>query len=342
MFDRPFGLTPADLQSVLRAGGLAPSLHNSQPWAFRVSAESIEIHLDQTRLLSAADSTGAEARMSCGSALFNIRLTLARLGVLAEVTLRSTPDEGPLAVITNGGATTITPEWADLERAIAQRRTNRRPFMDAEVPSELRVALTRAAEKERASLVLLSTPAQTEPLRKLSLQAHRIQSADKDWRAEWSQWTGRDQQPDGVPLRAAGPRPEEIDRWTLRDFGHSETAPDERKVRVAGKDFESEPLIAVLCTYGDEDFTQFQAGQALQRVLLTATHHGLAASFLSQLIEVPHIRADLQTLLGGVNYPQTVLRIGFGGPVPATPRRSVADCLIQDSVGQEGAESVRS
>ena len=67
----------------------------------------------------------------------------------------------------------------------------------------------------------------------------------------------------------------------------------------------------------------------MQRVLLTATNLGMAASFLSQLIEVKAVRRQVSDLLGGQVHPQVVLRIGFGGPVSATPRRSVQDCLLQ-------------
>jgi hypothetical protein len=63
-------------------------------------------------------------------------------------------------------------------------------------------------------------------------------------------------------------------------------------------------------------------------VLLTATTLGLSASFLSQPIEVPHVREELRRALGGTLAPQTVLRLGFGSPVPATPRRSVTELLM--------------
>jgi hypothetical protein len=65
----------------------------------------------------------------------------------------------------------------------------------------------------------------------------------------------------------------------------------------------------------------------MQRVLLTATEAGLSASFLSQVVEVPSARRQLRDLIGGGLWPQTVLRIGYGSPVPATPRRDVAEVV---------------
>ncbi|HEY9484846.1 MAG TPA: nitroreductase, partial [Micromonosporaceae bacterium] len=55
---------------------MAPSIHNSQPWRFRVAGDRIEVMLDRDRLLSAIDPTGREAWMSVGAALLNLRVAI--------------------------------------------------------------------------------------------------------------------------------------------------------------------------------------------------------------------------------------------------------------------------
>ena len=92
-----------------------------------------------------------------------------------------------------------------------------------------------------------------------------------------------------------------------------------RDGRVPGKDFEEEPLIAVLTSHLAGTAAEVQVGQALQRVLLTATAAGLATSFLRQVVEVPQTREELRRLFGGTRPPQAVLRIGW--PRAVTPRR---------------------
>jgi hypothetical protein len=88
--------------------------------------------------------------------------------------------------------------------------------------------------------------------------------------------------------------------------------------RFVGKDYESDPLVVVLCSFYDGRLAELQAGQAMQRVLLAATTLGLSASFLSQPVKVPGIRDELRRALGGSLVPQTMLRIGFGSPGAAT------------------------
>jgi hypothetical protein len=65
----------------------------------------------------------------------------------------------------------------------------------------------------------------------------------------------------------------------------------------------------------------------LQRVLLTAAAAGLDVSFLSQIVEVTQTREELHGLIGATQWPQAVLRIGYGWPVVATPRRETRDLL---------------
>jgi hypothetical protein len=119
---------------------------------------------------------------------------------------------------------------------------------------------------------------------------------------------------DGVPRSAGGPRPIGGSLLTPRRF-HD----------VAGeRPFEQDPLVAMLTTHDDTVRDHLQAGQAMQRVLLTATVIGLATSFLSQPVEVPLTRAGLRALLAAPGHPQTVLRIGYGHPAGLTPRRPVS------------------
>ncbi len=160
-------------------------------------------------------------------------------------------------------------------------------------------------------------------MRGLVAQAHQLQRDDPEFLAEWSQWTGRvPDSADGVSALSGGYLPEPQDQWVRRDYSDGRAAE-----RLPGKDFETDPLIAVVGTFHDLPLAHVQAGQAMQRVLLAATDAGLAASFLSQVVEVPQTRTVLRTVIAGGLWPQIVLRIGYGSPVPSTRRRNVADVV---------------
>ncbi|AXX29278.1 Dinucleotide-utilizing enzymes involved in molybdopterin and thiamine biosynthesis family 2 [Actinosynnema pretiosum subsp. pretiosum] len=318
------GLSEDEVESVLTAAALAPSVHNTQPWRFRLEEDRIELHADLDRRLPATDPEDRELRLACGAALFNLRLALQGHGIRPLVTLMPGHDApGALAVVRRGGKLLLDDETHQLLNAVPARRSNRKPFHDVPVPVRHRQALLRAAERERSWLHVVVDPEERARLQRYVSKAHRIQQADRSVLDELGEWTGERTAGDGVPPRSAGPRPAPQDEWAMRDF----LAADGGE-RASGKDYESDPLVLVLCSFYDGPLAEVQAGQALQRVLLTATTLGLAVSFMSQAVEVRAVREELRRALGGTVVPQTVLRVGFGSPVPASPRREVLEMLV--------------
>jgi nitroreductase len=106
----------------------------------------------------------------------------------------------------------------------------------------------------------------------------------------------------------------------VREFAPGRPAP----ARYAW--FEEHPQLAVLSTHFGGRAHWLLAGQALQRVLLTATVRGIAASPLTQPLET----ADawlVRDPRSGREEPQMILRIGYGLPASPTPRRPVSEVL---------------
>ncbi len=319
------GLTPGQVEDLLTTAGLAPSLHNAQPWRFRIGPDLIELHTDPDRALPVIDPSGREMRIACGAALFNLRLALHGHDIRPTVTLLPDPARpGLIATVRNGGRKPATPEQREQLRAVPRRHTNRHPFTDSPlVPADLH-ALRRAALDEGAWLHVVRQLDQRDQLQSLVSLAHRQQMDDPAFRTELERWTGSDPgRRDGVPATAGGPLPEPQRRWVMRDFRAATEQP-------ATARFEEDPTIAVLTAHLTGDRADIQVGQALERVLLAATVSGLAVSFLSQVVEVSRTREELRRLIGGSQPPQAVLRIGRGWPVSATPRRPAAELPMSD------------
>lgn len=321
------GMALAEVLEAVRAAGLAPSAHNTQPWAFRVVDGCFAVWADPSRRLPVTDPEDRQLRIACGAAMFNLRLMVRRAGRMPHSMLL--PDPGrPLLLgrVRVGAAAVADSLTLGLARAIPERRTNRRPFRAVAVSAEQRGALRAAAQAEQAHLLFVEDDEQLRSVRELVRAAHHAQQASPAFRAEMSAWTGyAGIRSDGVPAALGGPRPEPQDEWVLRDFSGGTAAQ-----RVPGKDFEPHPLIAVLCSPADSPLDHGRSGGALQRVLLTACAGGLVSSLLSQPVEQPPQRRELRRLLHDSWWPQLVLRIGYGSPTPASPRRAVADTLIVD------------
>ncbi|MDQ2845891.1 MAG: nitroreductase family protein [Actinomycetota bacterium] len=313
-------LSDQQVRSVLTAAAAAPSLHNSQPWRFNCTPVAIEIHADLDRSLIAADPDHRAVRLACGAALLNLRIAIRALGIDTDVRVLPNPKMPTLlAIVRPAGPIRFTQGDARLAAAVLRRHTNRRPFLNEPVPAALRNRLRTATRAEQAWMATIG-PAQQPALRDLLAKAHRIQRSDPTFMAEWAAWTGRAAHTEaGVPARSSGPLPEQQDLLVLRDFSAGSA-----RTRLAGKDFEQDPLVVVIGSFHDLPLAQIQAGQAMQRMLLTATAAGLSASFLSQVVEIAQTRQQLRELIGGGLWPQAVMRLGYGTPAPPTPRRDLA------------------
>lgn len=307
-------------QQAVEAAIRAPSMHNTQPWRFRIRAGALEVLGDRTRTLPVADPRGWALRIACGAAVLNARLAFAEAGRPARVRLRPDPAQPDLlARLEPGAPRPATPAQRALYEAIERRHSNRQPFAPQPVPAEARRELLRAATEEGARLDLLIGRGPLAVVAEMTRAADTALVRDARYRAELAAWSRVADADDGVPFAVGGPSPRPTDLLAMRDFGGPARAP--------GRDQETDPLVGVLSTAGDTVHDQLVAGQALQRVLLTATAYGLATSLLSQPIEVPEARDGLRRGVYPHGYPQMVLRIGYGQPGFPTRRRPVADVL---------------
>jgi nitroreductase len=311
----------ADLHRAAAAAIRAPSLHNSQPWQFRLRDGAIEVLADPSRQLTVADRAGWAIRIACGAATYNARLALATNGTPAEVMLRPAGAEpNVMARLTPGRSRPGTYLEQDLYAAIPRRYSNRQPFWPDSVPSETRIRLIEAARAEAGWLALLVGSTALSGFAEIAQSADRVLRRDRNYQGELFSWVQADAAPDGVPVTAGAPLAEPGDLLPQRPYADRRRGP--------GRDFEPEPLVAVLGTAGDMPADHLAAGQALQRVLLTVADAGLASSMFSQPIEVPAARDQLSRSLGRLGVPQMALRIGYGRPGRPTPRRDLADVLV--------------
>ena len=320
-----------EAEALASVAGRAPSLHNAQPWAFRVYRDAVEVHLDGERLLPVADPTARQAHLGLGAAVFLLRLALAGRGHLVRTVLRPDPAVPTLAArLTVVGLREPTGEQRLLLAAVPKRRTVRTPFRPGDVPATQRVRWREHAEAEAAGLRWVEAPGERLGVAALVAAAERRQQHDPAYLAELAHWTDPVLLADGVGVppsafgvtTAAGHAAE----FPLRDFAGSRDTDRQRHLGPA----EAHPVVAVLETGDDRPEDWLRGGQALARVLLAATDDGYAASYLNQPLELPALRQQLRDELRLAGWPQAVLRLGrpVGVPPPAAPRRPPADTLL--------------
>ena len=316
------------LHSALGYAILAPSSHNTQPWLFKIKDSSIELYADKSRSLKVIDPEDRSLIMSCGAALYNLRLALRNLGYAENTEVL--PDSGSpdfLANVTLTGTTRANLEEKQLFEIIPQRHTNRQAFEDAPLPDALISSLQLAAKLEGAELLVSSDITVREHVAQLVAEGDRIQLADPHFRKELIDWTNpnRSKSKDGIPGYALGLSDiaSYISPLIVRTFdtGKGKAARDRMLA-------EGSPAIAILYTKGDTLHEWILAGQALCKILLLARTQTVHASFLNQPIEVPELRIKLSEVLSLPGIAHTILRLGYAREEkPSTPRRDVSEVI---------------
>ncbi|MCS7047729.1 MAG: nitroreductase [Verrucomicrobiae bacterium] len=338
MHDDPWQVREADFPQpptsravwmyLLNYAVLAPSIRNTQPWKFRLDGDQLEMLADTRRALPVADPHRRELVISCGAALYNLRVALRHFRYSPVVELLPDPAQpGLLARVTLGPRESPPPIADDrVFKAITRRRTHRGEFFAQTVFAASVEAMREAAETEGAWWFAVTTAEQLNAIAGLVAEADLLLMGNADYRRELADWLRPNYggAHDGMPGYALGLgnlvaaiAPVLV---RLSDIGKRWSQRDARLIR-------SGPVVAVIGTMADTIVDWLVTGQALQAALLQARVHGLSAAYHNQAIEVAPFRQRLAQILRRPGLPQLLLRFGYAPEGRPTPRRPVRDVL---------------
>ncbi len=303
------------LETLLAAAVAAPSIHNTQPWrfGFRLGTRTVTVHADRSRSLALADPVGRALHLSTGSAVFNLRVAAAHLGWQPVTHLLPDPgDPDLLATVQLTVPDTTAPDYRTLYAAVARRHSSRMPFTGRPVPERIVADMAAAARAEGARLYVPGIP-QTRRLLRVTSAAERRNTENRARTAESRAWIAPPGSSSyGIPFTTTRPL-DATGRMPMRDFTGRPPVPGRPRLR-----FERHAQVALLWTVGDRPRDWLQAGQALERVLLAATAHGVRTSLLHQALEWPDLREAMRVPATRWCRPQVLIRFGYGPETKGT------------------------
>jgi nitroreductase len=313
-------LAPEALDTILRAAVLAPSSHNTQPWTFVLEPGVVHLRADRTRALPVNDPEDRELTISCGAALFNLRVAAVHAGAAPAIALLpDARDPDLLATVHLHGGGLPPADVARLNAAIARRRTHRDGFADVPLPPSLGDERRAIGHADGAWLELVDVDTR-EGLADLVAEADRMQWADRHWRRELAAWMHPRRSCDGLAMPdLVAP----LARATIAtlDVGMPTAARDRDHALEA-------PAVVVLDTHGDRPRDWLITGMALEHALLHAASQGVQASYLNQPIQVAELRMRVASLLERPCFPQVIMQIGHPAhPSGPARRRPLADVI---------------
>jgi hypothetical protein len=313
---------------VIAAAVWAPSVHNTQPWWFSPARQTMRLHADAGRQLMTADPSGREMLISCGAALFTVRLALRSLGYIPQTRVLPDPAQ-PLLVaeVSWQRRAAVTDYEQRLFEQVRRRRTHRGGFDPLPLSANLLAALRKGADRDGAALHIVTDEGRKAALGSLVETAERSLRLNPRYVRELARWVTPPGvvRPDGIPPTAYPARPERTEPdFPSRDFSHGRgwgQAPVSwAHGHVAG-------VVTLLTTAADERSDWVNAGQALQRLLLFSTSFGVAAAIHSQPLEIGWLRHALRAQLADGSYPQLMLRLGTAIQTGRSPRRAPEDVI---------------
>ena len=322
--------TDAELARLIEHAVRAPSVLNSQPWRFVVERGAVLVFADRDRQLTALDPEGREMTLSCGAAVLYLRIAARHHGwqpTVLPFPVGSEPDLVAAVTFQPG----YRPDGDDRHfRALALRRTNRRPFTSEPVPFGIASEMAGAVSAEGASLHVFDGQPDKDALSHLVAAGVVKQGQDRDVVGDIQAWLRptKDPRPDGVRDSAQGM----WDRHALMRTPPSSVA------AYKGRLIREAPAVLVLCTSDDAPADWLRAGQALARALVVAADRGLAASYANEPVEVASLRLEVAELVGG-GVPQVIFRVGYPDAEPESSRRFARD--VTEHAAEEAPEPMR-
>jgi nitroreductase len=207
---------------------------------------------------------------------------------------------------------------AELLAAIPARRTNHSVYDGHPIPEEDIRRLQACCVEEDILLHMTDEAAIKREVDEMIVRADAMQFADPAWREELGYWMG--QGVFGTP-------------WLMSKIAQLAVTYLNMGKGTAKKDSEllmSAPVLAVVSSPADDHTSQVRAGQVFERVALMATALGVRVHPMSQILEIPELKAKTAELIPTPDVvPQHTFRLGYADPEEDhTPRRPLAEALI--------------
>jgi hypothetical protein len=343
--------------ALVRAGILAASPHNTQPWLFRLSGNEIEVLAETSRNTGGLDPFLRELHIGMGCALENMCVAAPAAGYTAMIESA----EGALHL----HADTLTPQRIATVRctpaslpanplypALPNRHTNRTPYGLRALPASFqRELLAMPPSLPNTKLLLITAKDQRRSIVDLVSQCNKTVYADKfvvEGTVPWERvfkWNDVEQHRDGITLEDYGvptsiaallyclPTPVEIAVITRMAKGAFGAYP---------KQLTASPMFGIIAVRDRYSLNQcLQAGRLWERAHLLATSRGIAARPINEAIELIDVEnaegrprvtePKLAALIGDTSWqPTFMFRMGYAARSgSASPRRDLAQVLQQ-------------
>lgn len=316
--------TKSQIEYLVSCGIQAPSSHNTQPWQFSISDQTIFVYSDLTRRLKIGDPLDRELYTSIGAAIENILLGASALGISADLSLFPRNHE------VNDLVASIKLSFPKKKlvvdkiclQSIWDRRTNRSPYNPSKkIPAIIAKNIAKISTERGLFLHLISDRPQIKVLGKL-VESGMLKFLKKDnFRQELSTWIRHDwsKKGDGLPGYSLG-MPGIIS--IMAPILIRSTSKIHEVATSENQAVQSCPSIGVIAIPKDTKEWWVKTGMLFEHIALKLHAKGIATAILTAAVESKVERVQLKKIIHGE--PGLFFRLGYASaPGIAVPRRDL-------------------
>jgi nitroreductase len=301
-----FSETMSDIEKLrffARYAILAPSGHNTQPWAFSATKDSLILTIDEGRKLPHSGVQANEPYVSIGACIESLVSAAKGYGYLVDLNYDLT---GTFAAKFSLGSR-IKPESA-IPAAITQRVSNRNHYSKTNLSAKVISELADNSLKD-VSLTVLSAHEDLEFIAdQTDLATHRT-FGDKEFRAELSKWVrnNKTKKHDGMPgfVQGIPTPPSMIGRHIVKHINVSKDQSKKDSQRILN----SANLI-IVSAKNQKKQSLINAGRAYSRICILASEKSIASSGIGTAAIDPTSQAEIIKKFKIDGHPIAILRLG--------------------------------
>ncbi len=302
----------------------APSGHNTQPWKFHLSDDTITIRPDFDVRLPVVDGNNRELFISLGCATENLCIAASQFGYAHQV-IRC--EEQGISI--RLAKTDIAAD--PLYTLIKKRQTNRNVYTNRKIPGNVLESIQNVTLEPhiRFYFAEIGSPF-ADSLIQYIAKGNEIQMKDQAFKKElisWMRFNKRQvgQTNDGLTYQAFGspPLPAFISKPVISMFlkPNVQNKSDLKKIN-------SSSHLVMFTIRNNIPNAWISLGRSLQRFLLHLTQAGIANAYMNQPCEVESLAKEIQARLPiDQEFPALILRIGYAGSASCSPRKKVESVI---------------
>lgn len=332
---------------VLSYAILAANPHNKQPWIVDLTGpSSLELYVDQQRLLPETDPPARQIHIGQGTFLENLELAARQHDYRANIDYfpkgeygNAVVEDKPVASVTlNKDASNMKDPLFEM---ILRRQSNKRAYTETPLTADQLARLRAALTDPRLQLTISDDTAVKDELSEIMIEAMRTETVSKSRDAETIAMfrfndEERNHYRDGFSVAQSGMSG--FKGWVAESFFLSRddiekdsTSFGKQAVDLTTEHAQSAAAFGWISTASNTRLDQVLTGRAYERLNLTATALGIAMHPMSQVLQEYSDMVDLQKrFLAYLDIPeghtvQMLFRLGIAEPVEHSPRRRVKD-----------------